>query len=132
MLKSLRARVFSLALLVCAGGLGLGGMLLYSALDARDAFHLVRHTQEVIMQLDAVDSNLREAESGVRGYLLTGSVSYLDGFENNIELARRDAARIQGLVADFVTKGNVEGLKPECGPDLARPPFFTSFAGPVP
>lgn len=39
---------------------------------------------------------------------------------------------IQGLVADFVTKGNVEGLKPECGPDLARPPFFTSFAGPVP
>ena len=100
MLKSLRARVLSLALLVCAGGLGLGGMLLYSALDARDAFHLVRHTQEVMLQLDAVDSNLREAESGVRGYLLTGSVSYLDGFENNIELARRGAARIQGLVAD--------------------------------
>lgn len=100
MLKSLRVRVLSLALLVCAGALGLGGMLLYSALDARDAFHLVRHTQEAIMQLDAVDTNLREAESGVRGYLLTGSVGYLDGFEANIETARHNAAQIQGLLAD--------------------------------
>ncbi|WP_224245015.1 alpha/beta hydrolase [Hyalangium gracile] len=39
---------------------------------------------------------------------------------------------IQALMADFVTKGSVDGLKPGCGSDLTRPPFFTSFAGPVP
>jgi pimeloyl-ACP methyl ester carboxylesterase len=39
---------------------------------------------------------------------------------------------VQALMADFVTKGSVEGLKPACGTDLTRPPFFTSFAGPVP
>lgn len=39
---------------------------------------------------------------------------------------------VQALMADFVTKGSVEGLKSPCGSDLTRPPFFTSFAGPVP
>ncbi|MDY7232266.1 alpha/beta hydrolase [Hyalangium rubrum] len=39
---------------------------------------------------------------------------------------------IQSLMADFVKQGSVEGLKSECGPELTRPPFFTSFAGPVP
>ncbi len=39
---------------------------------------------------------------------------------------------IQSLMADFVKQGSLEGLKPACGPELTRPPFFTSFAGPVP
>ncbi|MFL5346560.1 MAG: alpha/beta hydrolase [Hyalangium sp.] len=39
---------------------------------------------------------------------------------------------VQALMADFVTRGTVEGLKSACGSDLTRPPFFTSFAGPVP
>ena len=33
-------------------------------------------------------------------------------------------------MADFVTRGSVEGLTPDCGSDLKRPPFFTSFAAP--
>jgi pimeloyl-ACP methyl ester carboxylesterase len=39
---------------------------------------------------------------------------------------------VQSLMADFVKQGSLEGLKPACGSDLTRPPFFTSFAGPVP
>jgi pimeloyl-ACP methyl ester carboxylesterase len=39
---------------------------------------------------------------------------------------------VQSLMAEFVKQGSLEGLKPSCGPELARPPFFTSFAGPVP
>ncbi|MBN1210392.1 MAG: alpha/beta fold hydrolase [Myxococcaceae bacterium] len=39
---------------------------------------------------------------------------------------------IQSLMADFVRQGSLEGLKSTCGPELTRPPFFTSFAGPVP
>jgi pimeloyl-ACP methyl ester carboxylesterase len=38
----------------------------------------------------------------------------------------------RALMADFVTRGGLEGLEPRCGEGLARPPFFTSFAGPVP
>jgi pimeloyl-ACP methyl ester carboxylesterase len=39
----------------------------------------------------------------------------------------------RSLMADFVARGSVEGLDPsKCGAGLKRPPFFTSFAGPVP
>ena len=38
----------------------------------------------------------------------------------------------RALMADFVTRGEVKGLEPKCGDGLKRPPFFTSFAGPVP
>ncbi|MFY0571851.1 alpha/beta hydrolase [Archangium lansingense] len=38
----------------------------------------------------------------------------------------------RALMADFVARGSVEGLAPKCGEGLKRPPFFTSFAGPVP
>jgi pimeloyl-ACP methyl ester carboxylesterase len=39
---------------------------------------------------------------------------------------------VQSLMADFVKQGSLEGLKSGCASDLTRPPFFTSFAGPVP
>jgi pimeloyl-ACP methyl ester carboxylesterase len=38
----------------------------------------------------------------------------------------------RALMADFVTRGSLAGLEPRCGESLKRPPFFTSFAGPVP
>ncbi|MCP3139747.1 alpha/beta hydrolase [Pyxidicoccus xibeiensis] len=41
-----------------------------------------------------------------------------------------DCAR--SLMQQLLEQGSVEGLKPSCGPSLTRPPFFTSFAGPVP
>jgi pimeloyl-ACP methyl ester carboxylesterase len=41
-----------------------------------------------------------------------------------------DCART--LMNDLLTRGSVEGLTPSCGTSLTRPPFFTSFAGPVP
>jgi pimeloyl-ACP methyl ester carboxylesterase len=41
-----------------------------------------------------------------------------------------DCART--LMAEVLAQGSVEGLTPDCGAGLKRPPFFTSFAGPVP
>jgi len=38
----------------------------------------------------------------------------------------------RALMADFVQRGTLEGLESKCGQGLVRPPFFTSFAGPVP
>ncbi len=39
---------------------------------------------------------------------------------------------VRAMMADFVARGSVEGLESKCGESLKRPPFFTSFAGPVP
>ena len=38
----------------------------------------------------------------------------------------------RALMADFLQRGSVDGLEARCGQGLVRPPFFTSFAGPVP
>ncbi|MCP3099758.1 alpha/beta hydrolase [Myxococcus sp. K15C18031901] len=38
----------------------------------------------------------------------------------------------RSLMGALLDQGSVAGLKPTCGAGLARPPFFTSFAGPVP
>ena len=43
-----------------------------------------------------------------------------------------DVLATRALMADFVNRGSVEGLSSKCGEGLKRPPFFTSFAGPVP
>jgi pimeloyl-ACP methyl ester carboxylesterase len=36
------------------------------------------------------------------------------------------------LMAEFVERGDLEGLDPSCTQRLHRPPFFVSFAGPPP
>jgi len=41
-----------------------------------------------------------------------------------------DCART--LMLELLARGSIEGLQPACGASLTRPPFFTSFAGPVP
>lgn len=100
MFKSLRSRVISLAALVCACGLALSGVLLFGAHDSRDSFLWVRHTQDVLIQLDAVDSNLRAAEADIRGYVLNGSIAYLDDYEASLAQAADSARRVRALVLD--------------------------------
>lgn len=39
---------------------------------------------------------------------------------------------VRTLMADFIARGDVEGLPTGCGEGLGRPPFITSFAGSVP
>lgn len=100
MFKSLRSRVLGLAALVCVGSLALFGLLLFGAHDSRTSFRWARHTQDVIIQLDATDSNLRAAEAGIRGYFMSGSVSYLEGFETSLAQAKASAAAVHSLVSD--------------------------------
>jgi len=98
--KSLRSRVIGLAALVCVGSIALFGLLLFGAQDSRTSFRWVRHTQDVIIQLDATDSNLKAAEAGIRGYFMSGSISYLDGFETSLAQAKASAAAVHVLVSD--------------------------------
>lgn len=47
----------------------------------RASFAWVEHTNEVLRNISAIETALLEAESGERGYLLTGESSYLDGHD---------------------------------------------------
>jgi two-component system, LuxR family, sensor kinase FixL len=54
--------------------------LTLSLARVREGFFWVAHTNEVLRDISAVERALLEAESGERGYLLTGESSYVDGY----------------------------------------------------
>ena len=49
----------------------------------RDSFGWVEHTNEVLRTVSALERRILEAESGERGYLLTGESGYLDGYNRS-------------------------------------------------
>lgn len=101
MFKSLRSRVLFLAALVCAGSLAVSALLLAGARDERSSFLWVRHTQEVINQLDMIDRDLRTAEAGLRGYFMSGgSLAYLDDYDARLKQAKAGADAVRALVTD--------------------------------
>ena len=57
----------------------------------RDSLDWVEHTNEVLRTVSALERGILEAESGERGYLLTGETSYLDSYN-------RSQANIPGLI----------------------------------
>jgi two-component system, LuxR family, sensor kinase FixL len=57
----------------------------------RESFAWVEHTNEILRNIAAAERALLEAESGERGYLLTGENSYLDSYN-------RSQAQIPGLL----------------------------------
>ena len=48
----------------------------------RESYAWVEHTNEVLRNIAATERALLEAESGERGYLLTGESSYLESYSN--------------------------------------------------
>jgi len=48
-----------------------------------DSLGWVDHTNQVLRNISAVESRILQAESGERGYLLTGESSYLDNYNNS-------------------------------------------------
>src|SRR5439155_1434528 len=73
---------------------------------------LVAHTHEVVAQLEAVLSTLKDAETGQRGYLLTGDERYLDPYEKGVANVRDRLMKVKALTADnLVQSRHVEALE---------------------
>jgi CheY-like chemotaxis protein len=68
---------------------------------AGEQFH---RTQEALEALQIVLTDLKDAESGQRGYVLTGKDSYLDPYRNGRNVFPRDVAELRRLVADNPTQ----------------------------
>ena len=83
--------------------------------EASKSGHLVAHTYEVLAKLEAVLTTLTDAETGQRGYLLTGDDPYLEPYRNAKD-------RIDHLLADLkeLTKDNQDqqGRLEELGPKV--------------
>ena len=75
--------------------------LSYRSLEWRsEGARLVAHTIEVTQALDELLSTYKDAETGQRGYLLTGAQRYLDPYEAAVGALEKATARLRGLVAD--------------------------------
>src|SRR5215207_1430037 len=60
----------------------------------------VVHTHEVLRQIEATLSTVRDAETAQRGYLLTGDESYLEGYRAAAARTAGDLPRLRELTRD--------------------------------
>jgi diguanylate cyclase (GGDEF)-like protein len=98
--RLLEMRIYGVAGLTALAALLLGLMMLESSAHSRQAFDWVSHSQEVIISLDGIESRVTQAESRLRGYLMTRDTSYLAGFDGDLVEAKILAVRLKNLVAD--------------------------------
>jgi PAS domain S-box-containing protein len=65
-----------------------------------DNERLVGHTHEVISELEDVMSTMDDAETGERGYLLTGEKSYLEPYQSAVSAIHARVEKLVRLTAD--------------------------------
>ena len=77
------------------------GMLSYrSMLQNDEDRQWVTHTHRVLEQVDAVETDLLNAETGERGFILTGEPSFLDPYNNALAHVNQDVAELRRLTTD--------------------------------
>lgn len=74
------------------------GAVLYSALnESNEKAAQVEHANEVLTELEATLSILKDGETGQRGYIITGQESYLEPFREADQHAGEKMARLKML-----------------------------------
>ena len=64
----------------------------------------VAHTDHVLDKLDEVLSDLRDAETGQRGYIITGDQSYLKPYQSALTAVRQHLNDVRNLTADNLSQ----------------------------
>jgi len=94
-----RGPVIAVALLVLA--LVADAVLsLHNIREVATSVQWVSHTNEVLSRLEAVLSTLKDAETGQRGYLLTGEPAYLEPYRDALDRLPRQIADLRQLTLD--------------------------------
>ena len=96
----------------------------------RESFAWIEHTNDVIRTIGSLERALLEAESGERGYLLTGDSSYLNGYSRSRAEIPRLLQTLANLVSDNADqtqhlhelRGSIEARLAEFGQVIALGP----------
>ena len=62
--------------------------------------HWVAHTHEVLGGLEQVLSDLKDTETGQRGFVITGQERYLEPYHSGVAAAYKDLAKVKQLTRD--------------------------------
>jgi CHASE3 domain sensor protein len=92
---------FGLALVIF---LFVGAISYRSTTQLTETAALVAHTHRVLETLEAVLSDMKDAETGQRGYLLTGQERYLEPFRAARATTQQDLKMLRELTADNVNQ----------------------------
>ncbi len=87
--------VVGLAFFLISGGLAYRNVVALGESDAA-----IRHSHTVLIALDELLSTVQDAETGQRGYLLTGGERYLEPYTRATETIDGSLTRLQTLVSD--------------------------------
>ena len=88
---------FALAVFTTA----LVGLVGFRAVDSLlDNQHMVEHTNEVLGETEGLRSSLKDAETGQRGYLITGGDDYLAPYRAAVTAAPKALAQLRQLTSD--------------------------------
>ena len=80
--------------------IGLALISYRNLVDTREASRWEKHTYLVILELDNLFSSLKDAESGQRGYLITGNRSYLQPYYSALVSLQAHQANLRNLTRD--------------------------------
>jgi PAS domain S-box-containing protein len=76
------------------------GIAYHDTRQLYDYGHLVAHTDEVLDALDELLSTMKDAETGQRGFVITGEEAYLQPYENAVASAGGKLEKIKALTSD--------------------------------
>lgn len=102
MFPSLISRVTALGGIIAIALACLVALLLQTSMETRESVAWVTHSQQAIVCLDEAVSELREAESGQRGFLLTRDERFADTVDQRLADAARQFNRLERLTSDNV------------------------------
>jgi PAS domain S-box-containing protein len=94
-----RGQIVALAFLVAALLID-AALTLHHIREVATSVQWVSHTHEVLGQLERVVSTLKDAETGQRGYLLTGERAYLEPYEQAAVRLRGQLEQLRQLTMD--------------------------------
>ena len=100
MFASLSARVAGMGVVVVIALASLAGLLADASNRTNASFRLVTHSVTVIEATETALAELREAESGQRGFILTHEQGYARTSQERARAAAHDIARVIRLTAD--------------------------------
>ena len=100
---------------------GINAFSYWSFIRHKEASELVNQSQSRLQKLDNVLSTLKDAETGQRGYLLTGQESYLGPYHSAVKTIAQQIEDLRQLtVADPEQQQQIIGLQPLVNRKLAE------------
>jgi two-component system, LuxR family, sensor kinase FixL len=104
-------RVIGLLLAAALLTIGAGTALLLNLVWFRDSFSLVEHTNEVLLRISTAEVGLFKAESGERGWVLSGDTSYLETYRQAVNLVTSSLRALHDLVDSGEQKQRLQSLQ---------------------